>query len=73
MVNLEHHTMESIEREIITKSNESEKRTLKSKKEITFKVAGITFNGIQQNIKSLVKEEKEIIDPYEGLSNKNST
>jgi len=51
MVNLEHHTIDSIEREIITKPNESAKRTLKLKKEITFKVAGIVFNGIQMKIK----------------------
>ncbi|MBX4271861.1 hypothetical protein [Clostridium estertheticum] len=58
--------IEVMEKVIITK----EKIIPIVKKEIRFRVAGTTYNGIQKNIKSMVKEEKEISDPYEGLSNK---
>lgn len=46
------------------------KATPKAKKDISFKAAGVTFNGIQSKIKSMVKEEKYSSDPYDGLSNK---
>lgn len=42
----------------------------KPKKDISFKIAGVTFNGIQSKIKSMVKEEKYSSEPYDGLSNK---
>lgn len=42
----------------------------KLKKEIKFRVAGVTFNGIQGKLKNMVKNEKELVDSYEGLSDK---
>ena len=41
----------------------------KKKEKITFKVEGISDIVIQREIKSMVKEEKDINDLYEGLSN----
>lgn len=66
-VNTELNNIEPREEQIIIKPIE-EKQIIIKQKEIAFRVAGITYNGIQQNIKSMVKEEKE--DLYEGLSNK---
>lgn len=43
---------------------------LNPKKEIQFKVAGITYGNIQKNIKSFTKEYKESEDLYEGWTNK---
>lgn len=57
-------------RDSIAKPKTVDKIGAKQKKDITFKVAGVTFNGIQSKIKAMVKEEKYSSDPYEGLSNK---
>lgn len=57
-------------RETITKSKKTDKVTTKQEKELTFRVAGVTFNGIQGKLKAMVKDEKELGDSYEGLSNK---
>ena len=40
------------------------------KKEITFRVAGITMEDRQKRIKDAVKEEREFAELYEGWSNK---
>lgn len=52
------------------KNLNEEKITSKPKREITFRVAGISMGDIQKNIKSMVKEEKEYGDQYDGLTNK---
>ena len=53
----------------VIKPKEEEQINIKQIKEITFRVEGISDSIIQREIKSMVKEEKDIDDLYEGLSN----
>jgi len=46
-----------------------EQNSLKPKEEITFLVEGISDSVIQKELKSMIKEEKNIDCLYEGLSN----
>jgi len=60
----------ALNKEIISEPNKEKQTITKPKKEIQFNVAGITFKGIQGNLKTMFNDEKEVIDPYEGFSNK---
>jgi len=69
-INVQPDNITPIEATIITNPNPKANKNTNRKKEIIFNVAGVTFNGIQSKLKSMVRNENEASIPYEGMSNK---